>query len=413
MLPSTAMTVPPWRRSVSWLSAFAAAAVLLLAACGGGVGTQGTGTGPSAFSQGPVSGFGSIVVNGTHFDETSALVVDDRGHAVDRTSFRLGQTVQIDSGQIVGGSAKAQAIHVTSDLVGPVTAAYDAASGYLGVLGQSVKVVAPSAQLAGTALDGLPGGVARLAPGDVVEVSALFDGVTGVYVATRIDAAAGASAFKARGVVANLDAAAHTFAFAGAQSFDYTGVAPPTGLANGQSVLVFLATARDGAGRYPVSSFGASVRKPADGEQVEIKGVVDAGGSATAFSVAGVSVDASGATVTPAGAGVVAGARVEVEGTMVGSTLVATQVAVEAESDDDHGEGGGGGPISVDGTVSALDTAHQTFVVLGRGVTVDYATATFSGGTVDHLADGRKVEIRGVLSSDGTVLVASSILFDN
>ena len=42
----------------------------LLVACGGGVGTGGTG----AFASGPVSGFGSIIVNDVVYDESLARI---------------------------------------------------------------------------------------------------------------------------------------------------------------------------------------------------------------------------------------------------------------------------------------------------------------------------------------------------
>ena len=42
----------------------------LLGGCGGGVGSEGTGS----FASGTISGFGSIIVNGVHFDERAAQV---------------------------------------------------------------------------------------------------------------------------------------------------------------------------------------------------------------------------------------------------------------------------------------------------------------------------------------------------
>ena len=72
----------------------------LAAACGGGGGvdTGGTGATVSSYSVGRISGFGSIVVNGVHFDESGASIVDDDGAPHRRDELQLGMTVNVDAG---------------------------------------------------------------------------------------------------------------------------------------------------------------------------------------------------------------------------------------------------------------------------------------------------------------------------
>ncbi len=392
-------------------------ATLLAIGCGGGVGAGGTGgtVPPLSFAQGPITGFGSIVVNGVHFDETAASVVDDDGRVLAAAvDLKLGSTVDVQAGAVSSNAATASAIHVHTDLVGPVTAIYDAVAGTVGVMGQPVKIIAT------TALDGFAGGAAGIAANSVAAVSSLYDPATGVYVATRIDPDADATSFATRGAIAALDASAHTFAI-GTQTFDYGSLVPPVALANGTIVRVQVSITRTGAGHWVVTSFGSGTTVPPDGREGDLNGVIGTVIDATHFVVAGVTIDAGKATFSPAGAVAAAQERVEVQGTMVGGVLVATQVQVEATSDDDGGSGGGGGggggggaePIEIDGAIlGPIDTVNQTFLMRGP-TTVNYASATFVGGTAANLAQGRKIEMKGNLSADGTQVVATDIKFDH
>ena len=86
-------------RSTRRISAvFLSVAVLALHACGGGV--EGQGTGSVSYSEGPIGGFGSVIVNGVHFDDSQARIVDADGHTLQSGDLKLGMTVQIDAGAI-------------------------------------------------------------------------------------------------------------------------------------------------------------------------------------------------------------------------------------------------------------------------------------------------------------------------
>jgi len=63
------MTTPTFL--ISTLRSLLTALLLALAACGGGVETGGTGAG--AYVQGPISGFGSIIVSGVRFEPTATV----------------------------------------------------------------------------------------------------------------------------------------------------------------------------------------------------------------------------------------------------------------------------------------------------------------------------------------------------
>lgn len=365
-----------------------------LGGCGGGVGSEGTGSFSStSFSSGTVSGFGSIVVNGVHFDETTASVQDDDGQAFDRGLLALGMVVQVSAGDIAtaaDGRRTATAASVRADraLVGPA-AAIDLVGGRLTVLGQVVQVAAD------TVFDGrIGGGLAGVAAGQLIEVYGYYDASSARYAATRIAAATPGAVYRVSGPVAAVD---------GAQQFRlgsqaYAG--STAGLSAGTSVRLKLENAPDGSGRWQVSSRRDDERPPDDRNRAELDGVVLTLASASRFTVAGVVVDASGARVTGT---LQVGARVSVRGALRGGVLVASEVRATTVAD--RG-------FELEGVPSQLDTAARSFVL--RGVTVGYARADldFKGGSAASLVGyAGTLRVKGVLSADRTRLEATEIEF--
>lgn len=388
----------PLPRLLRWGAAAALALAAAIAGCGGGVGVGGTG----GYASGPITGFGSIFVNGIEFGDDAARVEDDGGGASTRTALRLGMLVEVDSGPIGGSStaptASATRIRFASEIVGPVDSV-DVPGNTLAVFGQAVAVTATT-----VFDDTLTGGLAGVAVGAHVEVYGFYDAVNARIVATRIEPKTVAPlVFKLRGPVASLDAAARTFTI-GTLTFDYTGVTPPAGLANGSIVRIGVATTPL-AGRWRVLSFGPGVRALPDLDDVHLRGTITARTSSRQFSVNGQAVDASNATFPDGEAGIVLGARVEVEGSASGGVLRARQV----EIDDDGGPQGG---FELRGNIESFFPALQTFVL--RGVTVFYGdNVEYQDGTAADLRVGASVEARGVLSADGTRLLARRIRFRN
>ena len=381
-------------------------AASLLVSCGGGVDSGGTGAPALAFASGTITGFGSVIVNGVHFDDRSAAVRDGDGNARSRDDLRLGMTTDV-RGSAVGVDAAgnpastASSIVFASEIVGPVGAS-DAAARSLVVLGQTIDVTT------GTVFDtSLAGGQAALAVGNVVEIHARLDAATGHYVATRIERRSSVAQYALRGIVSSLDRTARTFSI-GTTRIGYASLAAaavPATLADGRFVRVSLALAPGAGGVWNATRIVDGAAAIVDGEQAHIEGRVSAFTSATQFSVNGTPVDASTAQFPNGSAGFALGRRVEVEGTLVAGVLVARKVEVKS---DGGGGGGGGEEYEVSGAIASLDTAAKTFVV--RNVVVSYAgTVDFRGGTAADLAVGREVEARGMLSADGTRLQATRI----
>jgi hypothetical protein len=380
----------------------ALAAVLLAAACGGG--SSDMPKSGSAFTQGTITGFGSVIVNGVRFDDSAAQVMDDDGQPHARGDLKLGMTVDVDSSDIDRGSnsAKANRIRFGAAIVGPVSAISTATTP------QTLTVLDETVEVGSTTVfdNSLVGGIAAITVGDILEVHALFDAASGHYLAKRIEPDPAATVFKVRGIIASLDTTAMTFMVGGAL-IDFSGV-PAVGLpklANGLKVRVRLQTAKNSAGAWVAISIQADQREMEDRDKAEVHGTITDFTSTTTFSVNGLPVDASKAAFPDGTAGIVKGAMVEVEGALVNGVLVATKVELENEHQENNVN-------ELHGTISNLDTTAQTFVV--RGVTVHYgATTVFKDGAQANLANGAMVEVKGMLSADGTSVQAASIEFEN
>ena len=383
------------------LRALASTLVLALSACGGGVETGGTG----AYVQGPIVGFGSVIVAGVRFDDSRASIEDPDGSVRRREDLRLGMQVEVESGPIGddgsgGRVATATRVRLASELLGPV-GLIDDANSRLFVLGQLVRLTSA------TVIDGVPGGALGLRIDDVVEVHGFFAPVVG-YVATRVERRAAAPAsYRVRGLVRDLDAGARTLRV-GLQVFDLSVVGVPPGLTNEQFVRLSLQTSQVGS-RWRATAIAVEARGAGDRDEAEVEGLVSAFTSAALFSVNGVRIDASGATHVDGSAGLAEGVRVKVRGRSQAGLLIAA--TVDIRSDDDALLEG----VDLRGAVGSVDAAAQTFTLLGNVVFYGgtQPAPRFEGGDASHLAAGRQVRVRGIVGPDRTRVVATRIEFVN
>ncbi len=398
------LRIPDWRLALT--SATAIGATVLLVACGGGGdATPPSGATPAAastYTQGAITGFGSVIVGGVRFDDSAATFDDDEGNSRSRSELKLGMMVEIDAGSVdrSAGSALAMRIRIGNEIVGPV-GTIDTAASTVQVLGQTVLVTTS------TIFDeSLAGGLAALRTGTIVEVYGILDPSSGRVVATRIEAEAGATAYKLRGQIKNLDATLKTFTING-QLISYAslpGIGVPPGLTNDQIVRVRLQTTQV-AGAWVATALRGGLRVPdVSRREAHVEGVISTFTSSSNFQVNGLQVDASGASFPDGTAGIVLGARVEVEGVVTAGVLVASKVEIE-----DH-RSPGERPLELRGEMGNLNTTDKTFAL--RGVTVWYGgTVEYRDGTVATLTNGKRVEVKGVLSTDRTRLEARRIEF--
>ena len=390
---------------VALLRPLLAGLLLALAACGGGVETGGTGAG--AYVQGPISGFGSVIVAGVRFDDSAASIEDPDGRVRGRDDLRLGMLVEVESGPIRddgsgGRAATATRVRLGSALLGPVSAS-ELAGTRLTVLGQAVRLTAT------TVMDGVAGGAAALAIGDIVEVHGFIDAQTGGYLATRVERRSAApQRYQLRGLVTEVNRDAKTLRI-GSQGFDLTAVGGvPAGLGVDQFVRLGLDIALVG-GRWPVLVLATELHRPDDRDQVELEGLITSFASATSFSVNGVAVVASATTRFPDGSTALGlGVRVEVSGRTRAGVLLADSVKIE--SDDETFNKG----VDLRGQIDNFNPQASTFTL--REITVFYGTVPpphFENGSAADLRPERSVRVRATLGADRTRVVATSIEFVN
>ena len=401
--PIPTSLVSRWRHAgVALLVGTSTAA--LLVACGGGGDTPAVGGGGAtaqSFSSGPISGLGSIIVNGVRFDDSAARVEDEDGAAHAARELKLGMMVEVQAGSIDDSSARASAslIRFGSELVGPV-ASIDATAQTLRVLDQTIEVK-PTTVFE----DGLAG-FGAIGVGQVLEIHAQFNGATGRYVATRIEREDSAAEYRLRGRIAALDTATKTFKIGDAViNYGNLPAANLPTLADGQRVRVRLQTAQVN-GQWVATAVRSGVRRVDDIADARLRGLVTAFTSAQQFEVQGIPVDAGNASFEPNAAAVRLGALVEVRGRAVDGKIVATRVKLRDERDDDLQR------VELHGDVSALDTTAQTFML--RDVKVNYSRVIeWKDGRPADLANGKQLEVKGVWSEDRRVLFALLIEFES
>lgn len=191
---------------------------LLLAACGGGGGggssapaaNNGSSSAPAAakteVTQGMVTGFGSVIVNGVHYDVGSAAI-DVDGKSLVESDLKVGQIVRITGTLNADGkTGKATKLEGETQLVGPI-ASIDLDAGVLVALGQTILLTADTFYD-----DDMT--ASQLKVGDIIEVSSYLNS-EGVMVATRIDWEDDDDSFQLSGVISALDTLNKTFVING------------------------------------------------------------------------------------------------------------------------------------------------------------------------------------------------------
>ena len=313
---------------------------LALAACSGS-GTETAGIDRGGVTTpvsvvGPITGFGSIIVNGVHYSVDKASVIVD-GNPATASDLELGQVVTVVGERDASGSTGiANRVLFQTNVRGPISALNTAAS-EITVLDHTV--IASSSTIFDLA--GVPGSFGSLRVGDLVSVSG-FVSSHGSIEATRIQNVMASSGLLAFGVVSNLDRALLHFNL-GALVVDYSQATLIEGFAsggpsNGDRVLVrATSTAPSGA------LLAREVRRAEDeeaeaGQEAEVEGLITRFASATDFDVGGRPVTTTSATTYRGGgsSALALNVKVEVEGAVNASgVIVATRVEIEGGPDGD------------------------------------------------------------------------------
>lgn len=393
-------------RHMKWTLLFLLSLVLVLNGCGGGdsgdtqangsgVGSGGTGS----YTNGPVSGLGSIIVNNVRYDVDAARIRrddDSDGSASrDPAELKLGMMVEVQGSGVTPAAtagatpvATASTVRYGSVLVGPaanVTLNLDGSLASLTVHQQRVNANAR------TVVAHVP------AAGDVVEVYGLLD-ASGVYTATRVDVlSAPPASYK---MVAYVSSVSNQYVYVGQstvrQTIDYTRVPGglPAGVGPSARIRVWF-NPTVSAGAWVASRIVVDQPLVEDVDEASVEGLLtqlpDASGL---MKVDDQIVNVRGLTIsTPLSLG----ERVRVEGRLQTGVLIATELA--AGSTLEQEESG----TELHGQISQVTA--QTFVV--RGVTVAYTSGVVHDNRVLH--EGDCVEVHGQGYNSAGQLIATEI----
>jgi fructose-specific phosphotransferase system component IIB len=389
-----------------------AVTVLVLSACGGGGSGGGNSPPPvdgivrTGFAIGPITTFGSVVVNGVHYSTTNAVItVDDSPGTED--DLRVGQVVfvrgKIDDNMTTG---TADEIRFDDNAEGPIQS-IDLVTGVLVVLGQTVHTDSE------TSFDDniQPASLAGLVVGDIVEISGLARS-DGSIAATRIEKKAAGSPFEVHGIVSNLDSANFRFSL-NSLVVDYSGATLdnfPGGQVSTGNPVEAKGSTFDGSGRLIATrvEFEGPPTGNAD-DHVEIEGFITRFASAQDFDVSGLRVTTSSSTAFSGGTASDLGLniKVEVEGSLNASnTLVATKVDIRRAA-----------AVRATALVDSVNVAGNSLVMLGITVNIDALTrledksnANVRPLTINDLNTGDYLEVRGTEQPAGSGRILASLL---
>lgn len=284
-----------------------------------------------AVAIGPITGFGSVIVNGVTYDTSSATFTKD-GQAATQDDFSVGHVV-IVSGTIDDDNSNAVASSVDFDDVveGPATSETPAT---LVVMGQTVAISATT-----SIDDSCP---ASLLTAPAVEVSGSVD-ADGVIQATRIECKPAGLEFEVNGTVSGHDAGARTFMI-NALQVDYSAAAvddfPTAGVISDGDPVEAKGMTFDSSGNPHVLTATRVEFKGArfadnEGDHIEVEGFITRYVSPTDFDVSGIPVTEVPGTVYENGTSADLGLnlKVEVEGEFdANGVLNATKIDIKTST---------------------------------------------------------------------------------
>ncbi len=182
----------------------AAIVAAYVVACGGGAPSSSTAGMKPVMATGVITGFGSIFVDGIHFQTTNATIRKN-GQTVAQSQLAVGEVARIKGAKNeTDETGVADEVDVDESVVGPISA-IDTTNNVVTVLAQMVKINA------GTSFskDITPGDITGLTMGETIRVDGMMDS-SGTIVATRIEPGSASDPLQVVGTVSSLDSTAHT-----------------------------------------------------------------------------------------------------------------------------------------------------------------------------------------------------------
>ena len=375
-------------RLVLWLTVFLTVASLIVAgALGAAVRTGGTG---QDVTFGVIEDFGSIVVNGVHYDETQANIIVNGVPNQPRSALKLGMVAEIEGDfDYVLGTGTAAIVRVNRAMLGQVESV-NAGNGEVQLLAQRVAA-GPATRFDGVA------NLSQLAVGDWVAVHGLNDPARNLFAATLIEAVAPPNP-----AIAEIRGVVRSVRDGGFRIGGLNVISPATGVEKDAFVAVKGAYDSRGPSLLATEVFVTPEVEIHEDAGVEIEGFIADFRSRSNFTVAGVVVDSGSAGFSGGTANdLKPGARVTVEGTIINGVLVAEEiefhsVEVKASAPSQSSKSS----VELEGRISEFRGIND-FVVKGRRI--DASSASISNKGAGAPAVGQKAHIKGTLLTDGSV----------
>ena len=367
--------------------------IVVLTACADG-GTSGTGlTSPTHTTQGRITGFGSVFVNGVEYDTKASTIILE-GIAQSEDKLGVGMVVKINGNVNADGKTGVATTIDYSDELEGIVLSIDAVAKTVNVMGQTVHVTAD------TLYAGKPGfSLAAMKAGNVIEVSGYSSGHGDIH-ATRIEwknEIFAGQEVELKGVVANLNTSANTFTV-GTLIIDYhlASVDVPNGLSNDLYIEIKSTSAPVNntfvATKIEVKSDGHKGVVGQAGETLELEGIVTAISSPTAFDLNGQAIVLNTQTQYENGttANIAADTKLEIEGQFDASgNVIAKKVRFKAAS-----------ATRLSAYVSATDPTLNAVVVLGLIVKIDNRTVLEDERDNNSVVPVRYFGVKDLLGGD-------------
>ncbi len=372
---------------------------------------------------GPISSFGSVIVNGVRYNTDNADFVIN-GKSGTQADLAVGSYVTVEASVDSSGNATAQSVKYNDEVQGPISS-IDTVNNRMVVLGQTVIIDA------NTSFDNqiTPKSLLGLAVGDVVEISGTSD-ADGNIIASRVEREPAGSEYEIRGVVSDLDTNAQTFKI-NQLTIDYSQAvledfgtntlvngllvdAEGTSL-NNADALIATKVEYEGADGRDDDSVGN------ENDEAEINGIVTEFSSSSNFKLAGVTIITNASTRYEYGtaADIALNVRLEAEGRYnADQALVAEEIEFKNRSSSSSSSSNNT-DIKVETTLDAVSTASNTVTIFGVDFEVDASTryeddsrANLRTFGLSNLAAGDYLEVKGY-DRGGSILYASKIERDD
>ena len=352
--------------------------VIGMAACGGGTQLAGGGIGGTGISQGPITGFGSIFVNGVEFNTNNATIIKD-GTSIGPLStsdlkkyLKVGMVVTVNGDIANSISGIANTVSYAKELQGPITAITPPNA--LTVLGQSVIVD----NLTKIEITGVASAtITDLKLQDTVEVSG-FPTANGTLRATYIEVKTPSADVELKGIVSAISGNVLTV---GAQDVDISALTLAAAPIAGDYVEVkgiLIGTTVEASSL----EFKSLALDRANADKAELQGYVNSVTSATEFLVNGQVVQINSQTNFKGGTSgdIKPGQWLEVEGALINGVIIATNLTFEDN-------------ISLEGNVTAVSGNILT-IENYTNISIEVNDTLTEGSTNPH-AVGDHIIIRG------------------